>query len=209
MRHDKVGIPAKPCGVRATAKIHRGSHAVGLSKSRWLQVCAGLSRRQMETLCRGPGLGIRFKYLEYWDAASDAELPIWLGRFAAQQETWKAVDVNSLVPSSAKDTVSSRAERNLSKRPKNAPMVDSPVTFSKSSLRYSGILQRDSRNSRPVRRRMMQSAANHSPRSSSLLNRELTGNFGVFGLKMSPGEVEKSRFYKGFVRKFPTQRNRE
>src|SRR5258708_6151986 len=45
---------------------------------------------------------------------------------------------------------------------------------------------------------MMQSAANHSPRSSSLLNRELTGNFGVFGPKMSPGEVEKSRFYKGF-----------
>jgi len=49
-----------------------------------------------------------------------------------------------------------------------------------------------------TRWRMMQSAANHSPRSSSLLNRELTGNFGVFGPKMSPGEVEKSRFYKGF-----------
>jgi len=30
---------------------------------------------------------------------------------------------------------------------------------------------------------MTQSAANHSPRSSSLLNRELTGNFGVFGPK--------------------------
>jgi hypothetical protein len=57
MRHEKVGIPAKPCGARATAKIHRGSHAVGLNKSRWLQVCAGLSRRQMETLCRVSGLG--------------------------------------------------------------------------------------------------------------------------------------------------------
>jgi hypothetical protein len=76
-----------------------------------------LSRRQMETLCRGPGLGIRFKYMEYWDAAPDAELPIWLGRFAAQQETWKAVDVNSLVPSSAKDTVSSRGREKFVQTP--------------------------------------------------------------------------------------------
>ena len=45
---------------------------------------------------------------------------------------------------------------------------------------------------------MMQSAANHSPRSSSLLNRELTGNFGVFGSKMLLARVEKGRLYKGF-----------
>jgi hypothetical protein len=30
--------------------------------------------------------------------ASDARLPIWPGRFAGSAETWKAVDVNSLVP---------------------------------------------------------------------------------------------------------------
>ena len=76
------------------------------------------------------------------------------------------------------------------------------------TARYFGQLAGESLETR-TRWRMMQSAANHSPRSSSLLNRELTGNFGVFGLKMSPGEIEKSRFYKGFFRKFPTQRNRE
>ena len=46
--------------------------------------------------------------------------------------------------------------------------------------------------------RMTQSAANHSPRPSSLLNRELTGNFGVFGSKMLLARSKKGRLYKGF-----------
>src|SRR5260370_39614769 len=45
---------------------------------------------------------------------------------------------------------------------------------------------------------MIQSAANHSPRSSSLLNRELTGNFGVFGSKMLLARSKRAGSTKGF-----------
>ncbi len=44
----------------------------------------------------------------------------------------------------------------------------------------------------------MQSAANHSPTFSSLLNRELTGNFGVFGPKMSLARSKRAGSTKGF-----------
>jgi len=44
----------------------------------------------------------------------------------------------------------------------------------------------------------MQSDANHSPRSSSLLNRELTGNFCVFGPKTSLARSKRAGSTKAF-----------
>src|SRR6202022_1244712 len=75
------------------------------------------------------------------------------------------------------------AERNPSKLPTYAPIVDSPVTFSSREPRTRGYFARLSRQCQKLKTdwRMAQSAANQSPLSSSLLSRELTGKFGVSG----------------------------